>query len=338
MRTILPVLGIVALTTVGCGTATISFSVLTPAPITIPQDIQTIVVIDRAMPEDTDMNRLESILTLEGPRLNRAARQNVMEGLRMSLTNSTRYNVIVSNDVFIGSSNGNILPEPLPWNLVDELAQRHNADVLICLEAFDADFIVAAVKLGSLLSTESEAAGVATVNAGFRMYWPSKRFIADEYKFKHVADWNTGGHAIVTAINTMRIRQDAISNASREAGLVYGERITPAWYRVSREYYKRGGSNTSLAAGARMMELNDWDKAVFTLTKATETGNTKSRGKAAHNLAIVNEILGDLTAAKEWTTVAWGMYKVRKSKEYGYILTNRIQEQESLNAQLQKTK
>jgi hypothetical protein len=85
-----------------------------------------------------------------------------------------------------------------------------------------------------------------------------------------------------------------------------------------------------------MMQLNDWDKAVEALTNATKTGSSKARGRAAHNLAVVNEILGNLTEAKEWTTVSWGMYKEKKSKEYGYILTNRIIEEENLRDQIRK--
>lgn len=320
----------------GCGVARMNFNLLAPAPISIPQDIQTIVIIDRSLPEDTDMSKLEAILTLEGAQQNKAARLSVMEGLKMSLTNSTRYNVMVSNEMFIGSSRGSVLPDPLPWNLVDELAAKHNADVLVCLEAYDSDFVIASAKLPSLKSPGASAGGIATVNCGFRMYWPAQRTLMDEFKFSHTMGWNSGGPAILAAINTLKVRQDAINDASRAAGLEYGERITPTWFRVSREFYKKGGGSADLASGARMMQLNDWDKASEALLRATETGSRKSRGRAAHNLAVVNEILGDLPAAKEWTTVAWGMYRARKSKDYGYLLTNRIIEQEHLKSQLQK--
>lgn len=336
MKRYTPLILIFILALSGCGTARMSFNVLTPAPITIPTDIQTIAIIDRSLPEDTDLNRLESVLTLEGPQLARAARQNVMEGLKISLTNSTRYNIIVTNEMFLGSSRGSVLPDPLPWNLVDEMAAKHSADVIVCLEAFDSDFIIAAAKLPSAGKPGAGAGGIATVNCGFRMYWPAQRMIADEYRFSHSMNWSAGGPAILAAINTIKVRSDAINSASREAGVSYGRRITPTWYRASREYYKRGGGNTDLFAGARMMQLNDWDKAVTLLEGVVETGKRKARGRAAHNLAVINEILGDLHAAKEWTTVAWGMYRQKKSKHYGYILTQRIIEQENLDYQLQR--
>ncbi|MBE0676521.1 MAG: hypothetical protein IH591_17840 [Bacteroidales bacterium] len=327
----------VALVTLsGCGAAKMNFNVLTPAPINVPQDIQTIAIIDRSLPETTDLNRLESILTMEGPKADRAARQQVMEGLKFSLNSSTRYNVILTNEMFIGSSRGSVLPDPLPWNLIDEMAARYSADVIVCLEAFDSDFIIAGAKLPSKDSPGAGAGGIATVNCGFRMYWPAQRSMPDEYKFSHSMNWNSSGPAILAAINTIKVKNDAINSASREAGLSYGRRITPTWYRVSRDYFKKGGGSADLEAGARMMQLNDWDKAIEALTRATETGSTKARGRAAHNLAVVNEILGDLPAAKEWTTVSWGMYREKKSRDYGYILTNRIIEEENLKDQLRK--
>jgi hypothetical protein len=327
---------IAVITLSGCGAARMNFNVLTPAPITIPQTIQTIAIIDRSLPENTDLNRLESILTMEGPKQDRAARQQVMNGLKQGLSSATRYNVIVTDEIFIGSADGNNLPEPLPWNLVSDMAVKYKADVIVTLETFDSDFIVTGAKLPSKESPGAGAGGVATVKCGFRMYWPSEKSLIDEYKFSHSMNWSSGGPALLAAINTVKVKNDAINSASRGAGLSYGERITPTWYRVSRDYFKKGGGSADLAAGARMMQLNDWDKAIADLQRATETGKTKARGRAAHNLAVVYEILGDLPAAKEWTTVSWGRYKEKKSRDYGYLLTRRINEEENLKNQLKK--
>ena len=85
-----------------------------------------------------------------------------------------------------------------------------------------------------------------------------------------------------------------------------------------------------------MMQLNDWDKAIEALSNALETASRKDKGRAAHNLAVVYEILGDLDRAKEYTTLAWGRYKEKKSRDYGYILTRRINDRAVLENQLQK--
>jgi len=317
-----------------CGTARMNFNVLTPAPISIPQEIQTIAIIDRSLPEDTDINRLEAILTMEGPQNDRAARQQIMNGLKQSLSSEGRFSIIVTDEVLIGSSSGNNLPDLLPWGKLDELAEKYQADVIVAIETFDSDFIFTGAKLPGQGSPGAGASGVATVRSGFRMYWPAQRALMDEYMFAHDMGWKSEGPALLAALNTINVKNDAINNASWEAGMSYGQRLTPARYRISRDYFKKGGSNTDLETGARMMQLNDWDKAIADLEKATETGNRKARGRAAHNLAVVYEILGDLETAKEWTTVSWGRYKEKKSRDYGYILTQRINEQRRLDQQM----
>ena len=83
-----------------------------------------------------------------------------------------------------------------------------------------------------------------------------------------------------------------------------------------------------------MMESNAWDAAIASLEKAIQTGHKKTKGKAAHNLAVVHEILGNLDQAKVYASDAWGLYKNKGSKDYGYWLTNRINEKRASDEQL----
>ena len=84
-----------------------------------------------------------------------------------------------------------------------------------------------------------------------------------------------------------------------------------------------------------MMEVNDWDAAIPALEEATNSRKRKVRGRAAHNLAVIYEILGDYKKAKEWAQKAWGMHRNKDSKEYTYRLNQRIREIERLEAQLE---
>ena len=88
-----------------------------------------------------------------------------------------------------------------------------------------------------------------------------------------------------------------------------------------------------MAEGARMMEVNNWDAAIESLTRAYNTGRRKTKGRAAHNLAVINEILGQNEKALEWAQAAWGKHKNRKSREYADILRQRINEVALIKAQ-----
>ncbi len=322
----------------------ISFNVLAPAVVDIPTYIQTVAIIDRSVPENEKKNILEGILTGEGPDQDKLATQFAIDGLNSMLQNSSRYQAVRTSETMLGSETGRDFPQPLSWDIIKELCTRYEVDGIISLESYDSDFIVTNgsrlvnKKIGerTIKVPEFYANGVAKVNLGFRFYDPEQTSIIDQFHYTHTMDWDVGGSSIQAAIEGLLNRNAALKEVSYNAGVMYGERISPAWFRVTRDYFRRAKGNPDLAAGARMMESNDWDRAIEALTRATEARHRKTRGRAAHNLAVVYEILGDLDQAKEWATTAWGVYKNRKSRDYGYILTRRIQERERLRQQLEE--
>ncbi len=320
----------------GCaGTRHIYFDAQVPAPYSIPHHIRNLAIIDRSVPEKENLNLLEGILTGEGVRQDKLATQVVIDGLNHSLQNSTRYNVTRTTEKMKGSGSGSTFPEPLDWGKVDQLCKKYDVNALVSLETYDSDFIVTnGTRTGGDKGIQIYARGLATVNCGFRLYDPSDRNIMDQYHFSHREHWETGGNSIAAAVGTLLNKNDAINEASFAAGMVYGERITPSWVRIDRDYFKRSKGNPYLAEGARMMEVNDWDRAIAALEKAVETGHIKTKGRAAHNLAVVYEILGHLETAKQWASDAWGRYGNRRSRDYGYILTRRINERRRLEEQL----
>ena len=126
---------------------------------------------------------------------------------------------------------------------------------------------------------------------------------------------------------------DAMKNASYIAGTLYGKRITPFWIRAKRDYYKRSKRDPKMAEGARMMEVNNWNAAIEAFQLAIEHGHRKTKGRAAHNLSVVYEILGDIDLAHATASDAWGKYKNKASKEYSALLKQRMREIDKLKLQ-----
>ena len=131
-------------------------------------------------------------------------------------------------------------------------------------------------------------------------------------------------------INTNYI-SNPLMQLSDDAGINYGQRISPYWQRVSRIYYKKGRRDKDLAQGARMMEVNDWDAAIASFETSIKSKKRKTQARSAHNLAVVYEILSEFETAKEYSQLAWGEYKNKDSKEYSEILSRRIREVNMLN-------
>jgi len=327
---------ILAIIFIICSAADITFRVMLPAIVEVPKHIKTIAIIDRSVPDDNILNIIESGLTGEGIGQDKLGTQITLDGVNTMLQNSVKFKVIRTNEAMIGQDIiSAAFPEPIPWSRIDEICKEYEADAIIALEKYDSDFIITGGKIGA--PGEGLAAhGVATVDIGFRFYDLANRSIIDEYLFTHRMNWNAGGGTVLEAVGSMVGKNDAIRKVSYDAGYMYGQRISPSWYNVTRYYYRRCKRDYDLAEGARMMEANDWEHAIEALNSALANGHRKTKGRAAHNLAVVYEILDDLEQAREYARMAWGKYKSRKSRDYGYILNQRIKEQELLDYQLEE--
>jgi hypothetical protein len=317
-----------------CSAADITFKVLLPALVQIPQHINTIAIIDRSVPDDETVNIIEGGLTGEGIGQDKLGTQTTLNGLNDMLQNSVKYTVVKTNVAMVGQ---NLLsaafPEPIPWPEIEKICKEYEADAVLALEKYDSDFIPTAGSIGE--GTSFTVRGVASVNIGFRLYDLANKSIIDEHLYTHKMNWDAGGATILDAVGTLMEKNSAIRQVSYDAGFEYGKRISPSWYYITRYYYRHAKGDDNFAAGARMMEANDWDNAIETLNLALENGrHRKVKGRAAHNLAVVYEILGDLPQAREYAQMAWGKYRIRESQDYGFVLNERIKEQEVLQYQL----
>jgi len=304
---------------------TMNFNVMVPAAVNVPEHIKSVAMIDRTIAEDNVLNAIEGGLTGEMVGEDKLATQIMMDGIHSIMANSVILDFVRTPEVFKGASSVSAaFPEAMDWETINRLCSKYNVDAIMAIEIFDSDFIII-----------PKVSQTVTVKTGIRMYDPAEQSIIDQYVFSH--DMAVGGsvHSIEAAIGSMLNKNAAIKEISYDAGQIYGRRISPSWYRVSREYYRKPKRDNNLAEGARMMEVNDWESARSALLRAVDTGKKrKTRGRAAHNLAVVYEIEGNLAEAKSWAQTAWGKYKNKDSKDYLYDINHRINEMQILDQQL----
>jgi len=298
--------------------------VIIPALIDVPDYIKVAAMIDRTLVEDDASNVIEGVITGELIGEDKLATQILMDGVHAMLENAATISLKRTTEVYPGGSPFSAaFPEPISWEEIEALCEKYQVDAIVAIEKFDSDFII----VPGVNQT-------ATVKAGIRLYDPAKKSIIDQYQYSHQESWGSGEFSLEAAINGLISKNAAIKEASYEAGIQYGRRLSPSWYRVSRKYYRKSKGDDVFAEGARMMEVNDWFAAKEALFQAVESGHRKTKGKAAHNLAVVCEIEGNLEEAKAWVQDAWGKYKNKKSKDYLYDLNRRINEMARVNQQL----
>lgn len=304
---------------------TMNFNVMVPAAIDFPSHIKTVAMIDRTRNENNVRNAIEGGITGEMVGEDKLAAQILMDGISDIMAKSATLDFIRTTEVLKGANSASsAFPEAIDWNVVERLCKKYGSNAILAIEIFDSDFII--------------IPGVSqTINlkAGLRMYDPAEKNIIDQYVVSRQMPFGGSINSVEAALNSVLGKSEAIREISYDAGTAYAHRISPSWYRVSREYYRKPRKDPNLAEGARMMEVNDWEAAKELLVQAVETGKKrKIRGRAAHNMAVVCEIEGNLEEAKTWAQTAWGKFRNKDSREYVYDLNRRISEAQVIERQL----
>lgn len=341
-QTILSI-GIILLFT---SSAWVTLTLIRPAVINVPQKIQTIVVVNRALPKDERKNVIEEVLTGEVMRQDEQAIQQTIDGLVNTIKNAPRFDIKYANEKYIGETSGTVFPDPLRWEVISKLCTKYEADAVITIETFDSDYILTNGSRTVERKDESGKTvpyveffieGVGTVNIGFRMYDPEMNSIADQYQFSENMRWDGHGNSPTDAALTLLDKIDAINQVSYAAGRSYAMRISPTYYKITRYFYNKPKKNKFLIEGVRKSEVADWEGAIESWLMAIKKGKKdKDKGRAAYNIAVAYEVLGDMDKALEWAAKSYTEYEEKDANDYHRALKARINEERIVNMQLGK--
>lgn len=324
--------------------AWVKLTLIRPAIIDVPQKIKTIVILNRAQPEDDRANKIEEVLTGEIMRQDEQAIQQTMDGLVNTIKNAPRFNIKYANEKYIGETSGTIFPDPLSWEVINRLCTKYKADGVVAIETFDSDYIITngsrkverKDKNGNIVPfVEYFIEGLGSVNIGFRLYDPDMNSIADQYQFSENMRWEGQGNSPTDAAQALLDKVSAINQVSYSAGQSYAMRISPTYYVVKRYFYNKPKKNKNLVEGVRKSEVADWEGAIESWHMAIKKGKKdKDKGRAAYNIAVAYEVLGDLDKALEWAAKAYTEFEEKDANDYHRKIKARIKEERIVNVQL----
>lgn len=334
--------------------------VLMPAPIDIGTHINKIAVVDRTTPGDGADSKPGEGQSSRQSGLQREASQKAVEGLVRTLEASPKYtNVTRSAERLTTPVSKGQWPPPLSWAEVERLAARYDSDAVLVLEAFDTDFMITdggimSASTGNQRSPDGgdevsrgsdragrdfprsrvRAGGTAGIKLGFRVYDPHLRAISDEFMFNHHARWEAEGNPLQLVVGGIIDHRMAVIDASYESGAIYGERISPLWITIERDFFTKGGRNADFNTGVRRATVNDWQAAKQAWHISVDARKRKTAGRSAYNLALMYEIEGDLDLALEWARYSYSEYRIKRARDYARKLEVRIRERQIAGEQL----
>lgn len=336
---------LIFLALVSCKTNELYLNVIEPAPVTIPAYVKSIGVINRSMPTDETkvFDAIERVFTLESVDLDKDGALEAIKGLSDELLNNNRFTEVKTlNDIDFRTSRLENFPTPLTWEIVSRICNETGTDALFSLEKFDTDThvnynankIEIATPLGKIPGIEHQAQMQTLVKTGWRIYDPGSNSILDEFIYEESVQKSGKGINPLIAAQALSGRKNVVREVSNKAGQGYAFRILPYRIRVTREYFVKGTDNFKIARRKAQMGL--WDEAGELWKKETANSSMKIAGRAYYNMAIINEINGDVNAALGWAQKAWGDYGVKQALDYVRILRNRIYKSDVLREQAGK--
>jgi tetratricopeptide (TPR) repeat protein len=116
-------------------------------------------------------------------------------------------------------------------------------------------------------------------------------------------------------------------------GCTFGDQFVSYSYWQPRLMFK-GKNDAYMTRGYRLALSNDWPAARDAWSRAFDLAPTpKKRGRAAYNVALAYEVIGNLTEARQWAKTAYVEHGDPRAQRYGYILDDRIALQAVLDSQ-----
>ncbi len=324
----------------------LTISVTEPAPVYVPSNIKSVGIIDRSLPADENekkIDKIDKILSAEGKNLDKDGAHESIVGLFDELINSNKfYEVKIIDSIDVRSPGSGVFPSPLSWKTIEPVCYENNVDAIFVLSFYDTDtkidYKAVPVEVGGLLKIkvpviEHHATIATLIETGWRIYDPINKFILDEFFINETVVLKGVGINPVKAIKAVMGRKEAVLQASNNIGFNYALRILPYRIRVSRHYYVRGTNNFKIAK--RRARTGNWDGAAELWDKEVANPKRKVAGRACYNMAIINEINGDLNAAVEWTSKSYTDYKNKMALRYLNVLKYRIERNRQLEQQME---
>ena len=316
-----------------CKTNMLYLNVVEPAPVTISPNIKKIGVINRSTPTDETkiLDVLDKVLTLEGVNLDKDGAEEAIAGLTSGLLDNKRFDEVKPlYDHDFRTPKTGLFPEPLTWDIVNQVCTETGTDALFALEAYDTDTrfnystqnVNVKTPIGvSVPGLDHRIEMETIVKTGWRIYDPVSRTIDDEFGNQQSIVFRSHGVNPLIAARALTGRKDAVKQVSNSAGMHYAMRIIPYTLRVQREYFVKGTNNFKIAK--RKAQLGKWDEAGLLWQKETGNSSSKVAGRACYNMAIINEINGKVDDALGWAQKAYEDYNIKIAREYCRILENR---------------
>ena len=320
------ILGITC-TFLSCGvTHKVSVPAWEPAPVDLAREIKRIGIINQSeqLEDPGQLTGVEAWVAHSDEELSESAKRAALDALYNQLLDDSRFDKILilpeqQNSAAFAISDIN----DIPWDEMVVLCKQYEVDALFALAFHETDTEIsikrAKIKQKDLVRDIYTVKGhelrlETLIENGWRIYDPFKKEILDEISINNQIVSRGEGEDPYLAFENIEDRRDSILVAGKEAGIKFGARLNPYEETIWRPYYAKGTENLEKADSLARVE--EWKDAAKLWEKDLSHPSPKIRSRAYFNMAVVNELHGDLKTAMDWATKSYDIHDSKFTARY----------------------
>lgn len=302
---------LIGLASVSCKSYYTTLTIETPIPSKeeLPSEIQSLTLMNRSINSqflNHNEDSLQSYFFRNGYQLSQivldsVATDTAIIALSALLFESGRYDVVVPVERNIYRSlSYEMLPDTLSPTQVSEICAIYNTDALMILERFSTK-LMADYSREQVLANSNNYFFYATLdlkyNAFFRIYKPGIGTPIKEIELIDTISWESSDDSQERLFRKLPSVKQALINAGIKVALDIDSKISQSWSSEKRGFYLFDRKND---LGQRLMNENKTEEASAFWKEKAQSTNKKIRSRAEYNLALANELDGNIDQAIEW--------------------------------------
>jgi hypothetical protein len=319
-----------------------------PAKEQLPDNIQSITLLNRSMNwqfSNYDEDSLQiyffrKSFQLSKIALDSTASDTTLLALSALMPESGRYQIVVPvnrnlsrstpRNGFVGEIDSRLphefsyglIPDTLNPSTVIQLCSEYKTDALMVMEKFSTKVMTDYSHERRGINDFYYASIDLKYDAYFRIYKPGSK---NPVKVLNVVDtiyWESSDYTIERLFKKLPTIKQALINAGIKVALDVDERLSPTWSQEKRGYFLFESKKDQ---GQKLMKEQNYTAAEKLFSQLAGSPNRKTRSKAEYNLALLNELNGDLEEAIKWGVKSFNSMYRHQTEAYLNTLKNKLE-------------
>jgi len=320
------IIGILLLILYSCEPlSTIRIETVVPASIEFPGNFNKIVFINL----ESDLNNDQNTDTLLYKIITQEMNLGFIDAIKSTAgIDSSRFLYLKG----IPNRNRVYNEDTISWYFLEQIAKKGDADIFIILDSLNMQMNNEEYTDHYSYPVEYYKYRELRISAFWSVYDLIEKKRLDKYNYADTLYWEEVGYMKAEVDKNMPGVEQCIREASYFAASDYAKRVFPGWQTELRYYFITG--NTDFKIAAELVKNNKWEEASAIWEKYTKDIDKEIASRACFNLALANEMSGNIDIAIAWAETSEKIKKKSRTRYYIYNLKMRKEEIEKLGKQI----